>query len=321
MIDRTLVRKYVGQASLLWIPLAILLFVFAWIRVWVVSLLDMSQFQAVLEQLREYEKFAPIPFDRLFTYEGRVGMTFDEPVVILCIVVWCVARGSDVISGELNRGTLEMLLAQPISRMRLLMSHAVVSIVGLVLLALLLWAGMWCGVQATTVTEQPPPPSLTVPFTNLQIPLSAERPDPVEVEMADRVDTRVYAPAIVNIAAFGFFLLGLSSLVSCIDRYRWRTVGVVIGFYIIQLVMFGLGKAQESLEWLLRTTFFSFYRPQELAQYAINRNTIGPWSLFATDGSTMLPPLAYTLALVGLGLGCYVFAALYLRARDLPAPL
>ncbi|MFG0255322.1 MAG: hypothetical protein ACF787_09530, partial [Rhodopirellula sp. JB053] len=105
-----MIRKNIGQSSLLFAFLGVALFAFGWVRVWVVKLLDMGQFQTIIEQFRDYEKFAPVSFDALFTYTGRVGMTFDEPIVILCTVIWCVARGSDVVSGELGRGTLEMLL-------------------------------------------------------------------------------------------------------------------------------------------------------------------------------------------------------------------
>ena len=106
MFHRILIRKYIGQSSVLFFACGAALFAFAWVRVWVVSLLDMAQFQTILEQFREFEKFAPIDFDALFTYPGRVGMTFDEPIVIFCTVIWCFARGSDVVSGELGRGTL-----------------------------------------------------------------------------------------------------------------------------------------------------------------------------------------------------------------------
>ncbi|MGB1925993.1 MAG: hypothetical protein ACPHL6_05645 [Rubripirellula sp.] len=54
MFHRILIRKYLGQSSLLFISLGAALFAFAWVRVWVVSLLDMGQFQAILEQFREF---------------------------------------------------------------------------------------------------------------------------------------------------------------------------------------------------------------------------------------------------------------------------
>ena len=68
----------------------------------------------------------------------------------------------------------------------------------------------------------------------------------VRTPLADRVDSSIYIPAAVNLFCLGFFLLGLSSMCSCFDRYRWRTIGIVIGVYIVQLLLFLLGHATET---------------------------------------------------------------------------
>ena len=321
MINRMLAKKYAGQASLLWLGCGLALFAFSWVRVWVVSLLDMGKFKIILEQFREYERFAPIGFDQLFTYAGRVGMTFDEPVVIFCIVVWAISRGSDVVSGELNRGTLEMMLAQPISRTKLLLTNAVVSTAGLAALCLLVWLGIWIGVQLTSVEETVPPPSVRVPLINWEIPLSTAEPEKVRVEMKDEIDCSVFFPSTVNLFGFGFFLLGLSTLISSVDRYRWRTIGIVITIYVFQIVLFGLGKAAESLNWLTHLTFFDLYRPQPIAKVAMNHGQAAAWGLSPADSESVLGPLVFTLLLIGMGLAAYVLAALLFRKRDLPAPL
>lgn len=320
MIDRVLCKKYVGQSALLWWACAAALFAFAWMRVWVVSLLDMQQFTTVIEQFRDFEKFSPIAFDQLITYTGRVGATFDEPIIVVCIVVWCLARGSDVVSGELGRGTLEMLLAQPVSRTRLLLSHATVSTLGLVGLVLLVWLGMWIGIQVTHFEETIQPPTFRVPFLNFEIPLTQAEPQTVTVWMSERVDAGVFASSIVNLLAFGFFLLGLSTLMSSWDRYRWRTIGVVIAFYVLQTVMFTLSKAAEPLAWLDRFTFQTLYRPQQLSVLAMDSDGPGVWRLLPVEGE-VLGPMMFPLILVLLGLAAYGGAIWIFRRRDLPAPL
>ena len=50
LIDRVLIRKYIGQSMLLFVSCGTAVFAYAWVRVWAVSLLDMGQFQSVLEQ-------------------------------------------------------------------------------------------------------------------------------------------------------------------------------------------------------------------------------------------------------------------------------
>jgi ABC-2 type transport system permease protein len=321
VIDRILVRNYIKQAFLLFVACAVALFAFAWVRVWVVSLLDMGQFSAILEQLREFEKFAPISFDALFTYQGRVGMTFDEPIVILCTVVWCISRGSDVVSGELGRGTMEMLLAQPISRAKLLWSHAAVAIGGLCLLCLAVWAGIAVGVSVTTVDETVPPPTVEVPFFGWNLPMQVGDPATESFPLSERVDRWAYASATFNLFAFGFFLLGLSTLLSSLDRYRWRTIGGVMAIYVVQLVMFGLGKAAEALNWLQGWSFFNLYRPQKLIQLVAEGDHAAAWSVQSPMPDSLLPPLVCSLLLLGMGGVFYAIACIVFSRRDLPAPL
>lgn len=321
MIHRVLVRKYVEQSVWLWSGCALALFAFNWVRVWAVSLVDMSRFRAILEQLRDFERFSPISFDQITTYPGRIGMAFDEPVVIFCTVAWAVARGSDVVSGEVGRGTLEMLLAQPVSRTRLLLTHALVSVVGLALLVLAGWLGMWVGVQLTTVEELVPAPSVRLPFLNIEVPLSTAEPEVVESPMRNHVDCSVFAGSTLNLFALGFFLLGLSTLMSSWDRYRWRTIGVVITIYVLQLVMFGLGKAAEPLEWLTHLSFFDLYRPQLIATYAVEGGQAAAWQLGPVEPDMVLGPLTASLILIAMGLAAYAVAIRIFATRDLPAPL
>lgn len=321
MIHRILVRKNVEQAALLWFGCGAALFAFCWVRVWVVSLLDMSRFRTIVEQFREFERFAPIKFDQLFTYAGRIGMTFDEPVVVFCIVVWAIARGSDAVSGELGRGTLEMILAQPISRTRYLVSHAVVSVAGLAGLTLLIWLGIWIGVQLTSVEETVPPPALVVPWVNVTIPLSVAEPEKVVIAMRDEIDCGVFLGSCVNVFAFGYFLLALTTWLSSIDRYRWRTIGVVITIYVFELVVFGLGKAAERLQFLTHCSFFDLYRPQPISRAAIEHGWLGQWSLVPMDDDLVLGPALFTLLLLVLGTLFYAAAVRTFIKRDLPAPL
>ncbi|KAA5541481.1 ABC transporter permease [Roseiconus nitratireducens] len=321
MIDHVLVRSYIKQSFLLLAACSLTLFAFAWVRVWVVSLLDMGQFQTILEQFRQFEKLAPISFDALFTYQGRVGMTFDEPIVILCTVIWCISRGSDVVSGELGRGTMEMMLGQPISRGTLLWSHATVAVAGLALLCAMVWVGIAVGVSATTVDETVPPPSVEVPLLGWEIPLQTGDPVKESFPLSERVDVRAFGAATFNLFAFGFFLLGLSTLLSSLDRYRWRTVGVVMAIYVVQLVMFGLGKATEVLHWLQPLSFFNCYRPQKLTTLVQDGDLRAPWSLTEVMPEAMFPPLVYSGILVTLGGLCYLAAARVFEKRDLPAPL
>jgi ABC-2 type transport system permease protein len=110
-------------------------------------------------------------------------------------------------------------------------------------------------------------------------------------------------------------------MLSTLDRYRWRTVGAVVAIYVLQMVMFALGKATQSLDWLLSLTFFSCYKPQKMTSLVSAEGLSAPWSLTSKAPEAMLPPLAYPLILLAFGICFYVVASIYFTRRDLPAPL
>ncbi len=321
-MNRSLLKKSLVESRLLLLACLATLFGFCWIRVWMVSLFDMSRFEAVVEQFREYERFSPVPLDQLFTYSGRISLTFGEPIVLLCICLWTIARGSDCISGEVGRGTMEMLLAQPVSRIRVLWSHAAVTIGGVAALAIASWVGVYCGIQTTTVQEPAPMPGIEVPWLGLEIPNPFAEREMVTVAMKDKVDAALFSVASVNVFALGIFLAGFTTLMSSWDRYRWRTIGLVVGFVVVQMIFKVVALASERLSWLSNFTFWSAYEPEKSINVAV-RWPDQAWSFIRSDGleTHLAGPLAYDALLIGLGLAAYVAATCIFRRRDLPAPL
>ncbi|MCA9182522.1 MAG: hypothetical protein KDA51_13745, partial [Planctomycetales bacterium] len=117
-MNRAVLKKCLVEALLLLIACAIAIYALCWLHVWLVSRLELSEFAKVIEPLwKKYNKLSPVSLDQLLTYSGRIARAYSEPMVTLCITVWAIARGSDVVSGELGRGSMEMLIAQPLSRL------------------------------------------------------------------------------------------------------------------------------------------------------------------------------------------------------------
>ena len=141
--------------------------------------------------------------------------------------------------------------------------------------------------------------------------------------MSIEVDSATFVPASFNLMALGVFLAGLSSLFSSWDRYRWRTIGLVAGIFVVQVIIKIIGLAAERFQWLGYCTFFSAYEPEQFVSVAVNRPE-DVWSVFLYDASgqlTGLGPLGYNLILLGMGLAAYIAATFVFRARNLPAPL
>ena len=121
----------------------------------------------------------------------------------------------------------------------------------------------------------------------------------------------------------GFFLAGLSTFMSSWDRYRWRTIGIVAGIYVLELIIKIVGLATDQLSWMLKLTFFAAYEPERFVSIAYHSPNQA-WSLVmrGENGAGLeLGPLGYDLLLIGLGLIAYLLAALIFRRRDLPAPV
>ena len=107
------------------------------------------------------------------------------------------------------------------------------------------------------------------------------------------------------------------------DRYRWRTIGIVVGLYLVQMVFYIAGLASEQLSWLLHFTFFNAYEPALFVNILI-RSPEQLWELarFTAEGHYERPgPLGSHLLLLILGSCCFLWATLVFQRRDLPAPI
>lgn len=323
MIHLALLRKNVRDSALLWGGCAIALFAISWIRVWFVSRVEMSRFQQIIELLpNDWRRFSSVDFEWLITYTGRISLVFDEPGIVLCMSIWAIARGSDVVSGELNRGTMEMLLAQPVSRMQIFFTHGLVTTIGTLLLAGLTLAGTTCGIESFSVKEKRTVSLVPLPI-QLPFPMPFDREEEVSIPLRDEVDPTVYFVGARNFAALGFMLAGVSAGVSAFDRYRWRTLGIVVSAYLVSLMLKTFGLASETTEWLGYFSVFSAYEPKLLVKIVSDAPQF-LWALrvdSSFDGTNGLGPLGFDAILLSIGLAGYIMGAWRFGVRDLPAPM
>ncbi|HEV7225069.1 MAG TPA: ABC transporter permease subunit [Pirellulales bacterium] len=274
-MNKALWSKSVREARPLFLALVALMFGFQWLFVWLTSLVELGAYKAILQLLPgEFHSLVNIPLAKLATDTGRISLAYVDPVVIFAVLSWSLARGSDCVAGEIGRGTMEMLLAQPISRLAVLGVQATVTTAGAALLAVAAWLGT---VQGLAVCK-----------------------------LSDEVSAADFVPAAINLFALTFFLSAASSLVSACDSYRWRAIGIMGGFYVIELVIKIVGRLAPKYDWLMYGTFLAAFEPQVMV---VSPERVGSMSL------------RYDGALIGLALACYVLAAIVFCRRDLPAPL
>jgi ABC-2 type transport system permease protein len=272
-----------------WLLLGSLAFMFAvhWLRVWVSSFFSTSALESMFSFMPDLvEQLLPVPFSQVATSAGRIAVAYDDPIVLLLVTVWAISRGSDAVSGELNRGTMEMLLAQPVTRLGVLGTQAAVTLGGAALLAGVALLGTSVGLAT--------------------------------IRLEETVSPQVFVPAALNLFAITAFLAGLTTMVSAGSNYRSHTIGIVGGFYAVSMIVKIVGRLAPGWKWLTYGSFFTPFEPQLLVS-----NAAKAWSLATAGagGSFELGGLGYDSVLIGLGLASYLIAAVIFYRRDLPAPL
>lgn len=316
-------RKYWSEGWLLFVACAVGVVSFCWFRTWVVGELDTSQFRQIIDLLpKDWRKFASVDFDWLVSYLGRTALALDEPMLILFVSGWVLVRGSDVVSGELGRGTMEMLLAQPVSRRQVFLNHAFWTMVGLTGLMVLCWLAMSAGIWTSSV-EESSYPELVIPIVDYRIPLTFLPPQTERIMMSDEVNPIMFVPGIVNLWFLGWFLGGFAAMLSAFDRFRWRTLGLVAVFYFGNAGAKILGMSSEKLAWVKQLCVFGFYSPASVIERTqANSASLLHFFIYSPDGKIAgMALLGSCLILFVAGLICYFIGLRRFETRDLPAPM
>lgn len=100
-----------------------------------------SQFRALLEGGMIPKQFARLGEGDIFTLPGSIALSLIHPIALILTSVFAVGFSSSAIAGERQRGTLEVLLARPISRRSLYVSLGVATFAFVALLVAVLLVG------------------------------------------------------------------------------------------------------------------------------------------------------------------------------------
>ena len=252
---------------------------FTWLRVWVASHIKVDAFiKFFSEGLQIFQGLLPVPIEDLAAPLGRVAFSFEELGLLMLLGLWTVTRATDCLAGRIGAGTMEMLLAQPVRRLTLVTTHTAVTLGGVLAIGVASWLGVKFGLQFSKFDDAPA-------WTKL-------------------------APAAANFVCLGVFITGAATLISALVRTRSQAVGMVIAFYVLELMLMIVGRLNDRFAWMNRLTILSAYEPT-LLTIGVNR-----------DPSAYMPLLwQYNATLLGLGVvGLALSAAVFCR-RDVPAPL
>jgi ABC-2 type transport system permease protein len=223
-----------------------------------------------------------------------LSISYVHPLTQAILCIWAIGRAAGAIAGEIDRGTMELLLAQPLARWRLVLAHLLVDGLTILVLCLSMWAGNWLG---------------AVSFGHIEWGAS-----PKATEL--RVDPRVFVPGLVSVATLLFAVSGYTLTLSSRGRFRMKVLGLAVLITLLQFLINLIAQLWDTIAFLRPFTVFYYFQPQQVILG-------GGWSVNLAHDWSLAHPLEVNgvavLALVGV-LG-YVLAAWTFCRRDLPAPL
>jgi ABC-2 type transport system permease protein len=294
-----LVRKLLRDIRIAWIVVAILLFLFQilWARIAQRTNDLIGQFNVMginAEKLQEMVlKKNDFPGKMVQSIIGgenieinRAGdfmsISYVHPLVLTVLSIWAIGRAANAIAGEIDRGTMELLLAQPIRRTQIVLAHLCVDLIVFPTLCAAVWIGTYCGTW----------------WMGLQ---TAER------EML-RVDPFRFPPALFCMLGLLFAVSGLTMWMSSLGRSRAIVWGWAVSTFLIMFLVNVLGQIwNDYLEWMRPITVYYHYLPQDMIKS-------DEW--YANGSGWM-----HIGVLVGFGTLGYLLAWWTFTGRDLPAPL
>jgi len=221
--------------------------------------------------------------DKITIGQGLDTLTigYVHPLLLAILSVWAVGRAAGAIAGELDKGTMELLLAQPLARWRLIASHFVVDCLTIPILCGCLWAGTALGCHLFGLID-----------------MTAQDSKPV--------DPWLFGPAQLNVAALLFAISGYTLAISSAGRFRTSVLGIAVVLTLVQFLVNLLGQTWQDIEFLRPWTVFYYYQPQGL--------------ILRFDGASETG-MRNMLTLAAVGAAGYVAALWIFCRRDLPAPL
>lgn len=165
------------------------------------------------------------------TVKLLVGSTWGHPILLFSMWGFAVAGATRFPAQEIERESIDSLMAQPVSRSAVLLSQTVVVTVGLVILHIVALAGFVLGC------------------------LNLGTDAPALAEMV---------PVAVNLFILSLFVMSLATLASCLSSQRMKAAGALLWFGLLSLILGYLKpflSMAKTLSWL---GLLHYYRPGEI---------------------------------------------------------
>jgi len=226
-------KKAVSEAWLQLVISVAILVLFSWVFIWLMSQLPVNAFGSILKWLPDWiEPLLGVPLAHFGSPTGMLSLLYIHVITLLVCVGWAVGRGSDSISGEIGRGTMDLILSLPVRRATVMIAPAVVAAVGAAVLAAAILLGTTIGLAT--------------------------------IDFSDEVSTIEYLPGAINLCCMIVCLTGITTLMSSWNRSRWPTISSAVGFFLVSEILEMVGRVWQWGSWLVYCSFLSAFQPQRL---------------------------------------------------------
>lgn len=163
---------------------------------------------------------------------GFIVFAWNHPVVHVLLAAVMILLASRAIAGEIEDGTLELILTQPLSRPTYLATQIIFAFFVLLILSSLMLAGVKIGLW----------------LYHLQQVLSWQ----------------TFLPVAANLVSLELAIYGVSLLFSALWREAGRVVSTALLFVLISYLLQTVARLWPAMQFLLPYTIFEYYSPQRL---------------------------------------------------------
>ncbi len=256
-----------------------------------------------------------------------LSISYVHPLMQTLICIWAIGRAAGAIAGEIDRGTMELLLSQPLPRRQLVFAHLLTDILTIPVLCLSMWAGTALGAWLITPIQIRPPdftprkPGYLVELGPLKVrvdnPLMRTAPVSLPPDSPRlQVYPAAFGRALWLVGGLMFAVGGATMWLSAAGRSRWRVLGIAVFVMLVQFLLNLVGQMWEPLAPVRPLTLFYYYQPQQVILHENWYVTFQEW-----NGGHPLWHVAMPAVLLAVGLAGYALALWTFTHRDLPAPL
>lgn len=280
----SLIRYEFREARLQLIISSIILIAFAWLFVWLISLVKPGLWAAVLEFAPDFlRKLIVVSPAQLLTSRGQISVLYLHIVPLLVCMGWALGRGSQAVAGRIASGQMELLVASPLRRLELMLAPAAVMWFGAFVMGIALWAGTWLGL--------------------------------VTIRLADPPAATDFLPGAINLIALTLCLAGITTLISSFDQDRWRPIWGAMAVMIVAAILKLIGQLMPGGEWIGNLSFLTAFEPQKLIL-----EPEAAWSPWFFPHWQISLRLWFNFVLVMIGALTYAAACVVFLRRDIPVP-